>query len=563
MYLLDENNGDICYEVVGKTLILKIRPDVISALKTPIVINENKGSESYWKLTETGLSIYTEYPAFSKGDIVAFAENTEISNIPIATLSSLGIVGIKDGGGISIENGYIFLTDTSSGTEPTKISILTSTDTNTAASDDNVFSALRALAEIQKTVNSQYWTQIEDYIFTAYEARSQKDFIAYATSNATSCIPIASATSIGIVGIRSGGGLAIDENGFISISSDYKGGTAFTVGKALQLTSDNVLNVLFGTTSATACAGNDNRLSDKRACPYALKFSGYSAQSYDGSSDVTVPIPTKVTDLSDNTNYATKGYVNSTLLDYVTLDTVQAVTGAKTFTSSLIDTADVVAYSSGSYTSSIPIATSSTYGLIKYDDSTILKNSNGQLYAATQSVDLSNYVDITNSQVITGEKTFSKGIKINSIAPLLYLYNSNYSTRWELCHYSSLQLYYNGNLRGSFSNSDGTYSSSSDERLKNISGRETSILDKIRRIVPIYYTMKDDESKKARLGLSAQEVKESFEEFVTKVNGYYSLNYAQLGAVIAIGGCNELNHKINDLQNKINDLQNRLKSLPA
>lgn len=47
----------------------------------------------------------------------------------------------------------------------------------------------------------------------------------------------------------------------------------------------------------------------------------------------------------------------------------------------LITTGDVVAYSDGgSYTSGLPVADQYTYGLIKYDGTTIGKNSSGQLY---------------------------------------------------------------------------------------------------------------------------------------------------------------------------------------
>lgn len=68
---------------------------------------------------------------------------------------------------------------------------------------------------------------------------------------------------------------------------------------------------------------------------------------------------------------------------YVTLSTAQTISGAKTFTKDVISNSDVIAYASGTVTPSIPIASSTSYGIVKYDNSTIKVNASGQLYVAS------------------------------------------------------------------------------------------------------------------------------------------------------------------------------------
>lgn len=244
----------------------------------------------------------------------------------------------------------------------------------------------------------------------------------------------------------------------------------FTVGTALELTSSGVLNVKLGTTSSTACAGNDSRLSDNRSNPYALSWSGYSSGSYDGSSTASISIPNNTNQLTNGAGYITgitqamvlnvmsgtksSGYflngsgtfsqittsdISGLSTGYVTINTAQTITAQKTYSalgwyngvgllkagasgnvhiifgagsgnvingvtsdesmgnlyfnynsssaftrvdgSNNFQTAgDVVAYSTSSSLSDfVPVATTSTYGIVTYDGTTIGKNSSGQL----------------------------------------------------------------------------------------------------------------------------------------------------------------------------------------
>lgn len=116
----------------------------------------------------------------------------------------------------------------------------------------------------------------------------------------------------------------------------------------------------------------------------------------------------------------------------------------------------------------------------------------------------------------------------------------------------------------------GTLSQASDMRLKNRLINVTNVVDKINNIDVFYYTLKDDENKYTKIGVSAQEVKEVFPELATlnEESGMYSVDYISLATTVAIAGTKELNQKIenqqiqiNELNNKIDELQNQINQL--
>lgn len=144
------------------------------------------------------------------------------------------------------------------------------------------------------------------------------DIVAYSAGSFDIVSPIASASALGM--IKVGDNLVISEDGTLSaVASGSGGGVSFTPGTALELTQDNMLNVLLGTTGTTACAGNDSRLSDKRVNPKALSVSYGSMSStsnftYDGSSAATVYVPTSTSHLANGAGYIKDGNGNFTTL---------------------------------------------------------------------------------------------------------------------------------------------------------------------------------------------------------------------------------------------------------
>lgn len=262
---------------------------------------------------------------------------------------------------------------------------------------------------------------------------SQKDVVCYASADEGDLgLPVTGYSTTGLVRIQQGGGIIVDSSGIISIDPDYAGGggVSFTPGAALELASGGVLNVLIGTTSGTVCAGNDSRLttaynnshthSNKSVIDgitstnvsnwnnaYSLAHSHGNKSVLDGisSSDVS----------SWNSAYSLRhSHSNKSYLDVINqnLSTGSSVTFLRVYISddggtwrmqvepsgrltfalgstakayiddgNIVSMGDVVAYATGSSLSDfVPVATTSTYGLVRYDGTTIGKNSSGQLY---------------------------------------------------------------------------------------------------------------------------------------------------------------------------------------
>lgn len=114
----------------------------------------------------------------------------------------------------------------------------------------------------------------------------------------------------------------------------------------------------------------------------------------------------------------------------------------------------------------------------------------------------------------------------------------------------------------------GSLSQNSDIRLKHRFENVGDVLNKLDNIDAFYYTLKEDENKIRRIGVSAQDVKEQFPELVSlqssndaEGKAYYSVNYIDLATTVAVNGCKELHQLIKDQQTRISDLEKRLSQL--
>lgn len=103
---------------------------------------------------------------------------------------------------------------------------------------------------------------------------------------------------------------------------------------------------------------------------------------------------------------------------------------------------------------------------------------------------------------------------------------------------------------------------SSDIRLKNVFFDIPGVLDKLEGISAFYYTMKEDEDKIPRIGVSAQAVREVLPEavqLITPDNGdsYYGVDYIQILTAFGINGIKELHAKVKALEKRVEELENR------
>lgn len=286
------------------------------------------------------------------------------------------------------------------------------------------------------------WTVDTDYTLFA-----KRDVIANSTGDVPEdSLPVAADyTTTGLFRAKQGGGLLYDTatNGWY-VNPDFAGGGVnFTVGEGLQMSVSNELSVKYGTIAGTACQGNDYRLSNARKNPYKLSWSG---GEYDGSAEKTLPSFLTVNDLSGyvkktgddmsgpllmtlkrpfstdtykinigaNINGEMNPYISIFGNTYAKLHVNQGSSNTSKWTDYgsttiicsddyLIRTSntasndfkftgknftapgDVVANSTTTaFTGVVPVADNATYGLVKYDNLTIKKNSSGQLYCTVQ-----------------------------------------------------------------------------------------------------------------------------------------------------------------------------------
>ena len=103
---------------------------------------------------------------------------------------------------------------------------------------------------------------------------------------------------------------------------------------------------------------------------------------------------------------------------------------------------------------------------------------------------------------------------------------------------------------------------SSDIRLKSVFFDIPDVLDKLEGISAFYYTMKEDEDKIPRIGVSAQAVREVLPEavqLITPDNGdsYYGVDYIQMLTAFGINGIKELYAKVKALEKRVEELENR------
>lgn len=539
------------------------------------------------------------------------------------------------------------------------------------------------------------------------------DVTANATEDDINSLPVAADyTTTGLFRAKQGGGLLYDTNtnGWY-VNPDFAGGGGvdFTVGKGLQMSASNELSVKYGTIAGTACQGNDARLSDARKNPYKLSWSG---GEYDGSADKTLPGFLTADDLSGYVKktgddmsgpllitlkrpFSTDTYkiniganINGKINPYICIfgntyaklhvnqgnsDTSKWTDYGSTTTicsgDYLIRTSntasndfkftgknfaapgDVVANSTTtSFTSVVPVADNTTYGLVKYDNLTIKKNSSGQLYCTVQgggssgvvkywrpSVNTSGVLSWTLSESestpssvnIKGPKgdpgaTGAKGQgvtyqwsgtklslgTINSSGNVSWgsyvdlkgpkgdpgsgggsvdWYNIRYTVRvladqgvdsgtnaypafitrgwghqWSARINNSQDYgwWFDGSQKAKIDNT-GTFSKVSDIRLKSVTKHKTNIVESLNNIDVIYYKFIGND--KNRIGVNAQQIQDFLPELVSQFDydddlGFapLSVDYATLGAVVAIGGCKELYAKYKAQQSVIDDLQSKL-----
>lgn len=290
---------------------------------------------------------------------------------------------------------------------------------------------------------------------------SKKDVIAYADGGEyASGLPVADTVTYGLVKVD---GTTVRINASGQLEADSGGGIDFEVGTGLQMSSSSVLSVKYGTTAGTACQGNDSRLHTHNNksildgitsglisnwnTAYTNNHTHSNKTVLDGISSTKVSnwdeafsnkhwhnnksnldtinqglgtsySPTfKAITLSEWTIDSVGGDLNLRHLGQLAAYFSGANNGNFVAKGTMIAEGDVIAYQDGgSYASGLPVADSSTYGLVRYDGTTIGKNSSGQLYvinAGSGGGSNINVIDSLTSQSKTDALSANQGYQLD------------------------------------------------------------------------------------------------------------------------------------------------------
>ena len=214
----------------------------------------------------------------------------------------------------------------------------------------------------------------KEYIMTDYTAVSKKDVVAYGVGDEKDLgIPVATAFQLGLVGVKSGGGVIVDSDGYISIDPSYAGGgsgisqiTSSGTGNAVtSLTYDGstkTLTYVKGNTFALA-----SQIPTSLKNPYALSWSGYSTGTYDGSAAKTLSIPNNTNQLTNGAGFIKDGNGNFTTLTGSGSSTKYLAGNGTFYTiaySELSGTPDLTIYmpkAGGTFTGNVNMNTGSTF----------------------------------------------------------------------------------------------------------------------------------------------------------------------------------------------------------
>ena len=233
---------------------------------------------------------------------------------------------------------------------------------------------------------SGYWTLVttnaagealeegKEYIQSDYTAVSKKDVVAYGVGDGEDFgFPVATASQLGLVGVKSGGGVIVDADGYISIDPSYAGGGSGISQIAASGTGNAVTSLTYdeSTKTLTYVKGNTFALASQIPTslknPYALSWSGYSTGTYDGSAAKTLSIPNNTNQLTNGAGFIKDGNGNFTTLTGSGSNTKYLAGNGTFYTiaySELSGTPDLSIYmpkAGGTFTGNVNMNTGSTF----------------------------------------------------------------------------------------------------------------------------------------------------------------------------------------------------------
>ena len=442
-----------------------------------------------------GVKTFTE-TIYGGKDIVCYATDSVVANTPVASTTTFGLV--KIGENLTVVDGVISAVAQQSGvqftpgtalelTENSVLNVKLGTTLNTACAGND-----SRLSDARKCPYSLSWS---GYSSGSYDGSGAKSFSIPSNTNQ----------------LTNGAGYIKDGNGNFTTLSGSGDSSKYLAGNGQFYTiAASQISFPYGyvtlSTSQTITAQKTFKagmITGDTSGVYLQFSSGNGIVGYN----------------------AEKGVVSYIYLNYQrTLDYTR-VTGRN----DIETTGDVIAYATSSAVANTPVASSSTFGLVKIGSG--ISVSGGVISVSGGSTTASALAStVSASDCVITKNSRSSGAAI-------YLPGGNSIEGWRNGAYGPLYLNY-------YSTYDVYVHStaiSSDMRLKNIVRYASGVLDLLRSLTPIYYTLKADPIQQVRIGLSAQQVQALIPEAVRVADdGYLCLDYTAIHTLFAIGGLKEL-----------------------
>ena len=366
------------------------------------------------------------------------------------------------------------------------------------------------------------------------------DVVAYSTSSAVSTTPIATTSQLGLVRVKSGGGIAIDSNGYLTCTVTGGGGGSSVTVSPIQTSGTKIATITVD--------GTDKNL-------YA-------------------PSVVSIKSVSQTTANTGAGQANTVSV----LNTNNASIG--TFT---VYNGPQGPYWRPSYNSSTGVLSWSSSTSTSAPSSANIKGSQGvsiSSITAKSTSDLSGKPNVYNVNgsnntvlgtftVYNGAANFNGGqvnsnIKIKqSSGPGIRFQHTSIGYHIALYLNGSKQFVVAGNSGIDSSSSDiakisagaSAWTYSSDIRLKNLIGTLDNVLSATDHIDIIKYTWKDGRDNRLHIGVSAQDFSRYFPE-ITDIdeNGYFGVQYGMIG-VISLQACKELHSLHKSLDTRVSTIE--------
>ena len=337
------------------------------------------------------------------------------------------------------------------------------------------------------------------------------DVVAYNTSSAVATIPIATTSQLGLVRVKSGGGIAIDGNGYLTCTVTGGGGGSSVTVSPIQTT---------GTKIATITVDGTDKI-------------------------LYAPSVVSIKSVSQTTSNTGAGQANTVSV----LNTNDKSIGTFTVYNGTQGPRGYTGYGVGSVTAhSTSSASGASSVYYMYD---------------TQNTYIGSFTVYNGAKGATfNGGTVSGDVIVSSSTPGFRLLKTG-RNRWNMWIDGSNSFVIDVTSVGAratlVEKSGNDWVIASDMRLKNYISKINNVLEKIENIEVFRYTFKNGDSRE-NIGVSAQAVQSVFPEFVSVIDQKDGMNilgvsYSNLATLVSINGLKELHSLHKSLNTRVSTIE--------